>query len=393
MGRRRAILVRGPVLLALACVSGCGGCGGPGPETYPIDFTLPARQDPIVLQLPSEAPADASVIGNLDDALRRLNHTGGKVREPSAVPPPVRDELAGFLAETFGTPAAPTIVGDAETRALADGLGLTAESLAAGSRLFRDRCQECHGAGGDGRGATGEWLTPRPRDFRPGAFKFVSTGNHKPSRADLFRTLTNGLKPTQMPSFAMRSEADRHRLIDYVMYLSLRGRAEYDVLKAVLTHGDDGLDGTAADHAAGVVKGELRAWALAQTDEIPATPPDLADGSPGMAASVRRGHTLFHDPKGAGCATCHAHHGKDAKPQYDVWGTPVRPANLLEPKRKGGDDPATLFRRIRGGIAPSNMPAVVGLTDAQTWDVVHFLRTLPYPDRLPADVKAKVYGE
>jgi hypothetical protein len=39
------------------------------------------------------------------------------------------------------------------------------------------------------------------------------------------------------------------------------------------------------------------------------------------------------------------------------------------------------------------MPAAVGLTDAQTWDVVHFLRALPYPDRLSPDVKAKVYGE
>jgi mono/diheme cytochrome c family protein len=392
MGRRAARLVGGPALLALLCVTGCGGCARED-EPYPVEYSFPPRQDPVVLQLPTEAPADLMANGEMDDAIRRINQKGGKVREPSAVPAPVRDELHQFLGSTFGTPAAPTVGGDDEARALAAGLGLTDENLKAGARLFRDRCQECHGVAGDGRGPTSAWLTPRPRDYRQGAFKFTSTANHKPSRADLFRTLTNGLKTTPMPAFAMRSEEDRHRLIDYVMYLSLRGRTEFDVLKAVLQHGEDGLDGTVEDHAAAVLKSELKAWTLAESSEIPATPPELPDGLPELAESVRRGHALFLDPKGAACATCHVRYGREAKPQHDVWGTLIRPAELTEPKRKAGDDPATLFRRVRGGIAPSGMPAAVGLTDAQTWDVVHFLRALPYPDRMPPDVKAKVYGE
>jgi hypothetical protein len=71
----------------------------------------------------------------------------------------------------------------------------------------------------------------------------------------------------------------------------------------------------------------------------------------------------------------------------------VRPANLTEALRKGGNAPADLYRRVRGGIHPSNMPAPTGLTDAQLWDVVHFLGELPHPDRLPADVRLKVYPE
>jgi mono/diheme cytochrome c family protein len=234
------------------------------------------------------------------------------------------------------------------------------------------------------------WLTPHPRDFRQGAFKFTSTGK-KPTRADLFRTLTFGLKPTAMPSFGMRTEDERHRLIDYVMYLSLRGRTEFDVLRTLLVHGEDGLDGDVADEAARVLKVELRGWANAEREVIPAGPPASADGSPELAASVRRGHALFLDPKGAGCATCHGDYGRDVKPQYDVWGTLVKPANLTEPLRKGGSSPADLYRRIRGGIQPANMPAPVGLTDAQVWDVVQFLSALPDPDRLPADVRARVY--
>jgi mono/diheme cytochrome c family protein len=395
MGRRVAILAGGPALLALLFVyiAGCGGCSR-DPESYPVEFTFRPREDPLVLQLPTETPAEIPASDKHDEALRQINRRGGKVREPSAVPTPIRDELYQVIGQTFGTPAAPMVGGDDESRALAAGLGLTDANLAAGSRLFRRLCVSCHGTLGDGRGETADWVTPRPRDYRLGAFKFTSTANHKPSRADLFRTLSTGFQPkAAMPGFAMRSEDDRQRLIDYVMYLSLRGRTEFDVLKAVLLHGEDGLDGTAADHATAVLKNELKAWTSAQSSEIPANPPDLADDSPELAESVRRGHALFHDPKGAGCATCHVKHGREAKPQYDVWGTLIRPADLTEPKRKAGDDPATLFQRIRGGIAASGMPAAVGLTDAQTWDVVHFLRALPYPDRLSPDVKAKVYGE
>jgi hypothetical protein len=39
------------------------------------------------------------------------------------------------------------------------------------------------------------------------------------------------------------------------------------------------------------------------------------------------------------------------------------------------------------------MPAPAGLTDAQAWDLVQFLRALPDPDRLPPDVKSRVYPD
>jgi hypothetical protein len=91
--------------------------------------------------------------------------------------------------------------------------------------------------------------------------------------------------------------------------------------------------------------------------------------------------------------TCHANYGREAKYQYDVWGTRIKPAPLTEIRKKGGNEPEHLFRRIRGGIPPSNMPASPALTDAQVWDLVLFLRALPYPDRLPDDMRGKVYGQ
>ena len=394
MRPRAAGIVRGPALLALVCFSGCGGCGGcnGNPDAYPETLSFPPRSDWVVVELPKEVPTEPDPQGELEESIRRANQHGGKVLDPATVPAPLREELNQFLRDSFGTPGQPSISGDEETTTLVAGLGLTSERLAAGSALFRSRCQECHGLAGDGRGPTAPWLTPHPRDFRTGAFKFTSTGK-KPTRADLFRTLTNGLKPTAMPSFGMRTEDERDRLIDYVTYLSVRGKTELEVLRTLLVYGEDGLSADVATDAANVLKAELRAWAAAESQVIPATPPTYADGSPEFSESIRRGQALFVDPKGGACATCHTNYGREAKLQHDVWGTRLKPADLTEVRKKGGDAPEQLFRRIRGGIPPANMPAATALTDAQTWDVVHFLRALPYPDRLPDDVRAKAYGE
>jgi mono/diheme cytochrome c family protein len=164
-------------------------------------------------------------------------------------------------------------------------------------------------------------------------------------------------------------------------------------LRTLLVNGEDGLDGDVPTEAARVLKAELKAWVAAERQVVPAVPPEYGDGSPELAESVRRGHALFLDAKGAACASCHTNYGRDAKLQYDVWGTLVRPANLTEPRRKGGETAADLYRRARCGIPPSNMPAPTGLTEVQAWDVVQFLLALPYPDRLPPDVKARVYSE
>ena len=394
MRRRWRKMLRGPALLALVCFSGCSGCGGCNshPDAYPATVSFAPRSDWVVVELPRDVPAGDDPPGELEEAIRRANGHGGKVLDPATVPAALRDELNRFVSSTFGTPANPTVAGDDETRVMAAGVGLTDDRLAAGSALFRRHCQECHGVAGDGRGPSAPWLTPHPRDFRAGQFKFTSTGR-KPTRGDLFRTVTYGLKPTAMPSFNMRTEEERDRLIDYVVFLSVRGRTELDVLRTLLVHGEDGLSGDVAAEAADALKAELKAWAAAESQVIPAAPPGYADGSPEWAESVRRGQALFADPKGGACASCHTNYGREAKFQYDVWGTRLKPADLTDVRKKGGDAPEQLYRRIRGGIPPANMPAATGLTDAQTWDVVHFLRVLPYPDRLPDDVRAKVYGD
>jgi mono/diheme cytochrome c family protein len=194
-----------------------------------------------------------------------------------------------------------------------------------------------------------------------------------------------------MPSFAMRAEDERQRLIDYVMFLSIRGKTEFETLRTLLVYGDDGLNDSVTADAAETVRKELQAWAKVQTEVMPTQAPKYGDDE--LAQSIRRGQSLFVDAKGGGCVTCHVNYGRESKFQYDVWGTVVKPADLTETRRKGGTSPEQIYHRIRGGIGPSNMPVPVGLSESQFWDLVHFVLAMPYPDRLPADVKEKVYAK
>src|SRR4030095_11164695 len=84
-----------------------------------------------------------------------------------------------------------------------------------------------HGAEGGGNGSTSQFLEPRPRDYRPGKFKFTARKEKAPPRhEDLFRTLAEGVYTTAMPSFRRFSDAQLHGLVDYVRLLAIRGETE-----------------------------------------------------------------------------------------------------------------------------------------------------------------------
>src|SRR5206468_4641119 len=109
-------------------------------------------------------------------------------------------------------------------------LQLSPEKLAAGSVAYRKQCLHCHGLEGNGRGPTGHWVNPPPRDYRQGVFKFTSSSQdqneRKPRREDLLHVLTTGIEGTSMPSFGLLARTDLEALASYVIFLSLRGEAE-----------------------------------------------------------------------------------------------------------------------------------------------------------------------
>jgi mono/diheme cytochrome c family protein len=99
---------------------------------------------------------------------------------------------------------------------------------------------------------------------------------------------------------------------------------------------------------------------------------------------------LFNGPT-AGCAACHRDYGRQDTYRYDVWGAVVKVHDLTRGEFRWGKDPATIAARVRHGIPPAGMPASSSLTDGQVADLVSFVRELGYPQRLPPDVREKVY--
>src|SRR6185369_16837687 len=110
--------------------------------------------------------------------------------------------------------------------------------LKEGGKLYRRQCLHCHGMEGNGRGPTGYWVSPHPRDYRQGIFKFTSStqdlGERKPRRDDLLHVIAHGIEGSSMPSFAMYPREDQEKLASYVMHLSLRGEVEYYVINTWL---------------------------------------------------------------------------------------------------------------------------------------------------------------
>ena len=292
--RRRTILTGGGIvgLLGLSLALFVGGCGDTESGGYDPAMRFPPRTDRLVVSLPSVPPLRLHDNGRLDDAIRELDVLGGRTLDPTTLPASERRELDDSLLSLFGTPAAPK-VDDGES------LGLISERLALGSRLYKDKCVQCHGTNGNGRGPTGMWVYPHPRDLRLGKAKYVSTpgGVGRPSRADLLRVLRVGIAGNAMPPYGLLPEGDLEALVSYTIFLSLRGQVEFDVLTAVM--GDDGLDGTIAELATKRAKHWLADWIAANRSGtvVPEVPADSTQED-----RVRRGHSAFQV---AGCAACH----------------------------------------------------------------------------------------
>jgi len=366
-------------------------------QPYPPALAYPLRSDPIVARLPDNSPDGPPPAGKLDEFIAGINECGGKTYDPAAISTKQRIALRRSLDEMFGSPSEPAVRGhDDETRQLADQLQLQSETLTVGSVLYRKHCLQCHGLSGDGRGPTGQWVYPFPRDFRQGVYKYVSSmgsAARKPTRADLQRLVAAGIERTSMPAFALLAADDRDRVISYTIHLGIRGEVEYRVMRRLLSQQDDPDDDLQAE-IRGALKSVLQQWAEADSATIaPAAVPTPDDPnlrvSEAHLDSVRRGYNLFTSQT-IGCSACHVDYGRQSHYLYDCWGGSVRAADLTEGVYRGGKRPIDLFQRIRGGVGPSGMPAAV-LSEDQVWDLVHFILALPAPKMLPSDVRDHVY--
>ncbi len=404
---------REPVRFGAVLVLGLCSCADK--EGYPDDLPYPQRVDLIVEEAPKLSPNNPSPPGGLEKSIANLGLVGGKILDPVKLPEATQTEITKLLAEQFGTPAQPR-VGDGKTNLpeLGKKLKLDSQTLAQGSVAYRRNCLHCHGLSGDGKGSSGLWVHPPPRDFRQGRFKFISTNPAKnlnrPRREDILRTIRMGLHGTSMPAFGILPTEELEALASYVIHLGIRGEVEFTIEKTLLKPQSQVLNlfenylpdeevskdqETLAFFVPKFLQEIVRQYHTAESQVL--VPPEYPFKDSELSDSIRRGFRLFSSqaPDALGCVSCHIDYGRQSPWQYDEWGSLNRPSNLTAGIYKGGRRPLDLFWRIKRGIPPSKMPAatLTGEDEGKkTWDLVNFIEALPFPATLPEEVRNAVYG-
>lgn len=210
-----------------------------------------------------------------------------------------------------------------------------------GRYVYERNCIACHGRYGDGRGEMGKELSPPPRSFNRGRFKYQSTPpGFLPTDGDLERTIRGGLVDSSMPMFKHLSDSEVSAVIEYVKSFSPR-------------------------------------WRYATNYARPMEPPLSPDWfqKPSLvSAHASKGAVWF----AAACASCHGADGSGNGPSAgdlkDSLGHPARPSDLRKSTLRSGSDAPTVYRVLATGIEGTPMPSFAeALTEAQRWDIVAFV--------------------
>lgn len=281
--------------------------------------------------------------------------------------------------------------------------------LAFGRRVYEHNCRHCHGITGDGNGPNAWSLTPKPRDYRLGVFKFTSTrAGRKVRRDDLQQTLKQGITGTAMPSFKSLPDDELKAVVEYVRWLSMRGELEHDLVSVleldfsqeVARESDDPSELNKefqqyaneyfADDVDDAASFLIDKWSQAESPSAVVTP--SVDRTPPTEESIARGRELFVSTS-TKCTACHGESGNGVAPKppetpagsdepefpsHDVWGNAVQPRNLLLGQFRGGQQPIDVYRRIQAGIKGTPMPGFgTSLSDEQIWDLVNYVLALP----------------
>lgn len=222
---------------------------------------------------------------------------------------------------------------------IADGIeDGVANVVVRGQTVYREQCVSCHGVQGDGRGEAAAYLSPPPRNFTAGVYKFRSTmSGQLPTDDDLLRTITIGIAGTAMDRYAALPERDRRALVAYLKSLSPRF----------------------AQEGAG------------QPIVFPAPRPLTPE-------SAARGQAAYERMQ---CAACHGDGARGDGPLAadlsDTDGLPIRPADLTSPRLKSGKGAEAIYRTVMTGLDGTPMPSYGdSLTPDEAWDLALYIFSL-----------------
>lgn len=285
---------------------------------------------------------------------------------------PLRSQMLSSLASAATAACLACVLGcggETNDAALATENGEASPAVAAepdgqaiddGARLYAQHCAACHGEQGNGQGIAAQFLFPKPRDFRRGQFRIVSTVNGIPTGDDVKSVLERGMPGSTMPPWTHLGPEALEALTQQVLKFRQDG-ARDEFLQAMQEAGEEPDEET-----------------VAATVETVTTPGEVF-AVPDLAAPTQEQLALgkqIYDTKG--CAQCHGATGKGDGQQamVDAEGLPTRPRDLTLGLFKGNPDAASVYRRIRLGMPGTPMPAAQNFPDEEIAAVVHYVLSL-----------------
>jgi mono/diheme cytochrome c family protein len=245
--------------------------------------------------------------------------------------------------------------------------------------------------------------------------------------------LRQGLGDSQMPRFTKLTDKQIAALVDYVIYLSMRGELERSLLfkgatdldlekerifnpspVESMTSEEKSANEDQLENANQLLTRIARRWLAADRFQaeiprpsVPILGTESETNRNELVASVERGKALFLGEQGA-CAKCHGEKANGLgvqSPDYDDWTKewtskigikptdetgviplmargglkpqPLKPRNITEGHFRGGREPEDLYRRIKYGIPYATMPeAAAVLTPDDIWHIVNYILSI-----------------
>jgi len=213
-----------------------------------------------------------------------------------------------------------------------------------GARIYASSCASCHGDTGAADGACASLQTPPPRDLTAGIFRFKSTpGGDLPTDEDLFRTISMGLRGTDMsPWRRVLSASERWAVTFYIKSLSPA----------------------------------FEQWGQGQPVDLGPEPAEISD------ERLQRGEDLY---VAARCPQCHgetgAGDGPAASTLVDAFGNTIRPRNFRDADQfKRGTTLRDNALMIYIGNGGNSMPGFdAAFSPEQIWDLAGYVQSLSRP--------------
>jgi mono/diheme cytochrome c family protein len=215
----------------------------------------------------------------------------------------------------------------------------TGDAMVRGARIHARYCAACHGVEGRGDGPGATELSPRPRDFTAGKFRYRSTeSGSPPRRSDIEHVVQVGRAGTAMPAFGgLLSESQIADVVGFILSLRNSSRSQQ----------------------------EPEAFSLPPFPEPSAE--QLADG---RALYLIVGCWKCHGTDGSG-------RGPSARGLKNDEGRPIRPRDFRYEPFRGGHNVDTVAFAVLSGLIGTPMPSFAEILVVPRESIDAVLESLP----------------